>query len=112
MVNKRGLEDKSKSNSSVLIFIVSFLLLVSIAISVLGLLNGKKEESIDGDEEMIKPKNELQGEEITDLFEKEFSEEKDSKVDEYYLNDPFKEICASTSGDDLPSITGGTVCLR
>jgi flagellar basal body-associated protein FliL len=112
MVEKKELEDKTKTNSSVLVIIISFLLLVSIAISVLGVLNGKKEVSSDSEEKEILPKDELQSEELNNIFQKEFSERSNSKVDEYYLNDPFKEICASTSGDDIPAISGGTVCVR
>jgi hypothetical protein len=32
--------------------------------------------------------------------------------DEYYVNDPFKQECAGTAGDGLPSIYSNIVCLR
>lgn len=108
MAIRDGSESKLKINSSLLIFIVSFLLLASIALSVVGLLNGKKEVEIDTDRESEETQNEIQEESLTDLFQKEFSEQSDSGQDSLY--DPFKEFCGNKGSDGAPSISSYTVC--
>ena len=111
MAIRDGSESKLKINSSLLIFIVSFLLLASIALSVVGLLNGKKEVEIDTDRESEETQNEIQEESLTDLFQKEFSEQ-EGTFDEYYNNDPFKEVCAPVAGQGSAAISSYTVCVR
>jgi flagellar basal body-associated protein FliL len=102
--------ENNKRNSNVLIVIVSFLLLASIGLSVVGLLNGRKDYVALNDEES--PENQIQDQKepedsLTDMFEKEFIKELGS--DGVSANDPFKEICTPASGD-APAVSSFTLC--
>lgn len=100
--------ENSKNNSSVLVFIISFLLLVSIAISVIGILNGKKEENINSRREDTELQDKTEEKSLTDLFEKNFTEQRDARNG----YDPFKETCSSVEGVDSAAITSYTVCYH
>lgn len=105
-------EGKSRQNSNVLIFVFSFLLLASIALSVIGLINGKKKDEIkngDGPEEsQYYPNKDTDNESLNDLFQKEFLEMSVSESE--YANDPFRKECAPSGEDGVPAISSFTVC--
>lgn len=110
MVTKEEGENKPRRNSNFLILIVSTLLFASIALSVVGLLNGNKDNAGVEEKELSETQTEVQNESqesLTDMFQKEFSEESDSKGG--YSNDPFREICKSIKGD-YPAMSSFTVC--
>ncbi len=110
MVIKEEGDNKSRHNSYLLILIVSTLLFVSIALSVVGLLNGKKDNAGKEEKESAQTQTEVQKEpqeSLTDIFQKEFSEESDTKSE--YSNDPFREICKSVKGD-FPAMSSFTIC--
>lgn len=105
-------EGKSRQNSNVLIFVFSFLLLASIALSVIGLINGKKKDEIKNGDEWEKSQNYLDKdadeESLTDLFQKEFLEMSVSESE--YADDPFRKECAPSGEDGIPAISSFTVC--
>lgn len=107
---KDKLNGEPQTNSNVLIIVVSFLLLVSIAMSVLGIINGKSEGGINDVESVDKVNVEVQFEDETldEMFQKEFAESAKSE-DGYDLNDPFRETCAPVDGNQ-PATTSFTVC--
>lgn len=111
MANSEDLENKTRENSSILIFIVSLLLLASLSLSVISLLNEKKDSKEDrqkmGLQEQLQKEKE---ESLTEIFEKGFKDESESGWNN--LNDPFREECAFTEEDGVPSITSHTVCYR
>jgi flagellar basal body-associated protein FliL len=104
-------ENKPRQNSNVLIIIVSFLLLASIGVSVVGLLNGKEENGERKKSELTETikeeKSKSEEESLTELFQKEFTERQN--LGREYLNDPFNEICEPARGD-VPTMSSFTVC--
>ena len=107
------MEFKARSSTSSGLYIIAFLLfLVSVALLTLGAMNTKKKIIITPEIPVEFEKGEVQVESVSDLFQKSLLDDIEQVPDEFYMEDPFKEICASTSGDGLPAITGGTVCLR
>jgi hypothetical protein len=109
MLSKEDSENKSRYKSSVLIFIVSFLLLASIAVSVVGLLNGKNHDNEESKRESDLTNDETDKGSLTDLFDREFSERSEiSDEDETY--DPFKETCVQKDGGDTPAFSSFTFC--
>lgn len=102
----------SKPGSGVLILLIS-LFMISITLLVVGFLNSKSDEVATVTENK-KTEFEKDTENVSDYFDEAFSKsiKSDAQDEVYFQDDPFKEICASTSGDDIPSITFGTVCYR
>ena len=110
MTNKENPEDNFKTNSSVLIFIVSFLLLVSLAVSVFGILNMERTQDEEGkDEEYTVAETVLQEGSLSDLFQEGFSG-KTGTGGGNSLNDPFREGCTSATEGGVQVISSYTVC--
>ena len=109
---EKKLENDQKRSSNISILIVSFLLLVSIAMTVFGFLSGKSGDSDanrdDSRKTRVNVERESEDESLSDMFQKEFSENlKDENG--YDLNDPFRETCAPVDGSQ-PVTTSFTVC--
>ncbi len=103
-------EEKTQNYSNIIVFIVSFLLLASISLSVIGLVKGKKEVVGQKDIEPSDYLNEFSSDfdqSLSDVFEKNFSEESSSTWK--YPNDPFREICKDVEGEGY-AMTSFTVC--
>lgn len=99
-----------KVENPFLFFAVLLLLFISITVAAIG-SQRKAEQSqqqSQKEEGVIREDSSL-----NQFFEKEFSEIGDlDNESEFEQNDPFKQTCLDTAGDDLPSISGNTVCLR
>lgn len=109
MVSVRESDKKSGGNLNVLVVIFSFLLMVSIAMMVAGLINGWEKVDADDNDTSVKINfdKEEAGDSLTDIFQKEFSQI--SEEGTYAANDPFRETCAPVSGSE-PATTSFTVC--
>ena len=104
-------KDKHRIDNPILFLIVMVLFLISTIVLTVGLLRtrGNQLESIN----LTKNKKESSQEEnsISSYFKDEFARRKIGD-DEFLGDDPFKDVCAETSGDGVPVITFGTVCVR
>lgn len=102
-----------KPNGGILILLF-LLFVISVTLLVIGFMNSKKNNGLIETavpDEIEHVENE---ESITNYFDDAFSKSSSGDAqDEVYLqDDPFKDQCASTSGDGVPAISFGTVCYR
>ncbi len=102
-----------KIESPGLFLIIVIFLLISLSVLILGLLNWKKEKTTQREQPEVTREGTSEDNSLSNYFKKKSTDAKDiEKPDEFLLTDPFREVCASTAGDGLPSISGSTVCLR
>jgi hypothetical protein len=97
-------------DSPLIFILILALLIVSFGLIFIGLLNFKRKDGA-----VFKSKERVQNviledeRSVSEYFEDvDFSEEEDRFLKE----DPFKDRCADVSGDGVPSVSSGTVCLR
>lgn len=98
-----------KIESPYIFFFVLLLFIVSLILIYKGLTNYKNKSATSKTEVS---QEELYQEDVSlsDYFkESSFDEDRD---EEFLKNDPFKDVCAQTSGDGLPSVSSNTVCIR
>ncbi|KKQ85223.1 MAG: hypothetical protein UT08_C0009G0057 [Candidatus Woesebacteria bacterium GW2011_GWB1_38_8] len=112
MRKKKNTETRTIDNPYLFVF-ASLALFVCIIVIIFGLLNFKGKESDVVEDGQKKSDSLPNQEDLGDYFDKEFEVSERQKVSDVFLrSDPYVEACASTAGDDKPSIVDGTVCLR
>ena len=97
----------------ILSFVALLLLLFSLALILIGIFSPRKnrQESVGGEEKAQTDNKEDLG--VSEYFKDGFTrEDLSSDESEYLKNDPFKDKCTGASGDEAPSVSSNTVCLR
>jgi hypothetical protein len=105
-------DEKPKIGNPAIFFVVLTFFLISAGLIVYGLVS-KKDVKVDEPkpQEIIIKETENEGS-LDDYFKGEINSDMSNINDIYLKDDPFKDACASTAGDDKPAYKSNTVCLR
>jgi len=106
-------KESNKIELPLVFYIVLILLAASIGLIIFGLVIQKKElETVSEKAEASVGTKEASDQDIGKYFEDISFEDSSLDQDQFLKDDPFREKCAATAGDGLPSVSSNTVCLR
>ena len=100
-----------KMENPLLFYFAIILFFTSAVLLVIGLANHGKNKTSEDQEASIEESSISEDDSISKFFDKQ-KEGGLTEDEEFLINDPFREECEVVSGDDLPSVTSNTVCIR